>query len=245
MLEVLAWIAAISLFTVAGAYYARRFESPDALIALYVAFVILSQIMATKIAVFDVGFAQLFAPAAVLVYSVTYLFTDIVNERFGRRAVHRMIFICFVAQVAQVFFLWLATVVAPAPFWGGQQAWDAIIGFVPRIIVASWIAFLVSENFDAVVYSWFRKLTRGRHLWARNVFSSLPALALDTLLFISIAFWGVAPLETLVAGQLGVKWLVGLVNVPFMYLNKWIMRAPDLLDEGKKSDKAKRPLRRR
>jgi len=233
MIEVLAWIVAISLFTVAGAYYARRFESPDALIAIYVAFVILSQIMAVKLAVFDLGIAQLVAPAAVLVYSVTYLFTDIVNERFGRRAVHRMIFICFVAQVAQVFFLWLATVVAPAPFWTGQQAWDTIIGFVPRIIVASWIAFLVSENFDAVVYSWFRKLTRGRHLWARNVFSSLPALSLDTLLFITIAFWGVAPLETLLVGQLGVKWLVGLVNVPFMYLNKWVMRAPDLLDEAK------------
>ena len=65
----------------------------------------------------------------------------------------------------------------------------------------------------------------------RNVFSSIPALTIDTLIFISIAFWGIAPLDALVPGQLGVKWLVGLVNVPFMYLNKWIMRAPDLLDE--------------
>ena len=231
MLEVLAWIIAISLFTVAGSYYAKRFNKPDALIALYVTFVLLAQVMASKIAVFDLGFTQLMAPSAVLVYSVTYLMADIVNERFGRKAVHWMIFICFIAQVAQVFFLWLATIVTPAPFWEGQAAWEAIIGLVPRIVVASWIAFLISENFDAVVYAWFRKITRGRHLWMRNVFSSIPALTIDTLIFISIAFWGIAPLDALVPGQLGVKWLVGLVNVPFMYLNKWIMRAPDLLDE--------------
>ncbi len=231
MFEVIAWIVAISLFTAAGSYYARRFNKPDALIALYVTFILLSQIMASKIAVFDLGFAQLIAPSAVLVYSVTYLMTDIVNERFGRKAVHWMILICFVTQVAMVFFLWLATIVAPAPFWDGQAAWESIIGFVPRIVIASWIAFLVSENFDAVLYSWFRKITKGRHLWMRNVFSSIPALAIDTIIFITIAFWGVAPLGTLIPGQLGVKWLVGLVNVPFMYLNKWIMRAPDLLDE--------------
>jgi len=244
MFEVLAWIAAITLFTVAGSYYARRFARPDALIALYVTFILLSQIMASKIAVFDLGFAQLVAPSAVLVYSVTYLMTDIVNERFGRKAVHWMIFICFVTQVAMVFFLWLATIVTPAPFWGGQEAWESIIGMVPRIVVASWIAFLVSENFDAIIYAWFRKITKGRHLWMRNAFSSLPALTLDTFLFISIAFWGLAPLDELIPGQMGVKWLVGLVNIPFMYLNKWIMRAPDLLDEEKGKNK-KFPLKRR
>ena len=137
MFEVLAWIIAISLFTIAGSYYARRFGKPDALIALYVAFILLSQVMASKIAVFDLGFAQFVAPSAVLVYSVTYLMTDIVNERFGRKAVHWMILISFIAQVAQVFFFWLATIVTPAPFWEGQAAWDAIIGMVPRIVIAS------------------------------------------------------------------------------------------------------------
>lgn len=231
MLEVLAWIIAISMFTVAGSYYARRYNKPDALIALYVTFILLAQIMASKIAVFDLGFTQLIAPSAVLVYSVTYLMADIVNERFGRKAVHWMIFISFIAQVAQVFFLWLATIATPAPFWDGQVAWDAIIGIVPRIVVASWIAFLISENLDAVIYSWFRKITKGRHLWMRNILSSIPALTIDTIIFITIAFWGIAPLETLIFGQLALKWLVGLVNVPFMYLNKWIMKAPDLLDE--------------
>jgi len=209
--------------TLFGAWYARRFDKPDALIGLYVVFVALSQIVAAKIAEYDLGFITVTAPAAVLIYSVTYLFTDIVNERFGRREVHKMILIAFVTQLALVFFLWLGTELPPAPFWTDQEAWDSIIGLVPRITVASWVAFLVSENLDAWVFDWFRRVTGGRYLWMRNVFSSVPALSVDTLLFISIAFWGLMPMGDLIVGQLYTKWLVGLVNIPFMYLNRWLM----------------------
>ncbi len=57
----------------------------------------------------------------------------------------------------------------------------------------------------------------------RNAFSSVPALTIDTLLFITIAFVGVMPLGVLITGQLFTKWLVGLVNIPFMYLNRWLI----------------------
>ncbi|HJX70156.1 MAG TPA: queuosine precursor transporter [Dehalococcoidia bacterium] len=223
MLEIILWIIGITSFTFCGAWYARRFEKPDALIALYVVFVALSQIIATKVAKFDLGLAIVTAPAAVLVYSVTYLFTDIVNEKFGRREVHKMILIAFVTQVAMVFFLWIGTRLPPAPFWENQQACEDILGLVPRITLASWIAFLVSENFDAWVFDVFKRITKGRHLWMRNAFSSVPALTVDTFLFISIAFLGVMPWAELIKGQLATKWLVGLVNIPFMYFNRWVM----------------------
>ena len=224
MLEVISWIIGITSFTLLGAWYARRFEKPDALIALYVVFVALSQIIAVKIARFDLGLVTVSAPAAVLVYSVTYLFTDIVNEKFGRTEVHKMIFIAFVTQVAMVFFLWLGTVLPAAPFWEEYQgAWKDILGLVPRITGASWLAFLVSENLDAWIFDVFRRITKGRHLWMRNVFSSVPALTVDTFLFISVAFFGIMPLAELIKGQLATKWLVGLVNIPFMYLNRWVI----------------------
>src|SRR4030042_5558495 len=115
MVEIILWVLGITSFTLFGAWYARRFEKPDALIGLYVLFVAISQITAAKIAEYDLGFITVTAPAAALVYSVTYIFTDIVNERFGRGEVHRMILIAFVTQVAMVFFLWLATRLRPAP----------------------------------------------------------------------------------------------------------------------------------
>ena len=223
MLEVILWVLGITSFTLFGAWYARRFEKPDALIGLYVLFVAISQITAAKIAEYNLGFITVTAPAAVLVYSVTYLFTDIVNERFGRSEVHRMILIAFVTQVAMVFFLWLATRLSPAPFWEHQESWEAIISLVPRITLASWAAFLVSENLDAWIYDMFRKLTKGRHLWARNVFSSIPSLTIDTFIFITIAFVGTMPLWSLIEGQLFTKWLVCLVNIPFMYFNRWLL----------------------
>ena len=226
MASVLAWIIGITSFTFFGAWYARKYNKADALIALYVIFVALSQIIAAKIAKFDLGITTVTAPAAVLIYSVTYLFTDIVNEKFGRIEVHKMIFIAFVTQVAMVFFLWLATIITPAPFWGNQKAWETIMGLVPRITGASWVAFLASENFDAWVFDVFRRLTKGRYLWMRNAFSSLPALTLDTFLFISLAFYGVMPLWSLIEGQIATKYLVGLVNIPFMYFNRWVLYYP-------------------
>jgi uncharacterized integral membrane protein (TIGR00697 family) len=94
---------------------------------------------------------------------------------------------------------------------------------VPRIVLASWVAFLASENIDAGLYAWFKRLTGGRHLWMRNAFSSLPSMSIDSVLFITIAFYGIMPVVPLIIGQLVTKWLVGMIDVPFMYLNRWIM----------------------
>jgi uncharacterized integral membrane protein (TIGR00697 family) len=85
------------------------------------------------------------------------------------------------------------------------------------------VAFLISENLDAVVFSLFRKLTKGRFLWMRSALSSIPALTVDTFIFITIAFYGTMPLGSLFEGQLATKYLVGLISIPFLYFNRWII----------------------
>jgi queuosine precursor transporter len=214
----------ITAFTLAGAYYARKFDRPDGLIALYVLFAALSQIMAAKIAIYDLGPVKVVAPAAVLVFAVTFLITDIVNEKFGQAQVHAMILMTFVTQVALVVFLYIGGKLSPAPFWPNQSAWDLLLGVVPRITFASWVTFLVSENLDAWLYAFFRRLTKGKYLWARNVFSTIPALTVDTVIFITLAFAGTgAPLWELMKGQFATKYLVGVLCIPFMYINKAIL----------------------
>lgn len=223
MITILA-IIVITTFTLAGAFYARRFDRPDGLVGLYVLFAALSQIMASKIAMYDLGFFQVTAPAAVLVFAVTFLITDIVNEKFGRKQVHVMILLTFVTQVAMVVFLYIGGRLVSAPFWDGQPAWDRLLGVVPRITVASWITFLVSENLDAWLFAIFRHLTKGKHLWARNVFSTIPSLTVDTVLFITLAFAGTGlPIWVLMQGQFATKYLVGILNIPFMYLNRAVL----------------------
>jgi len=223
LLLLIIWITGITSFTLIGSWYAKKYKKPDLLIALYVTFILVAQILAVKISVFDLGFKEFYGPSGVLVFSITYLLTDIVNEKFGRKETHKMVTIAFVSQVAMIFFIWFGTILPPAPFWTLQDSWKQIFGLVPRITLASWVAFLISENFDAYMFYLFRKITKGKYLWMRNVFSSIPALLLDSFIFIPLAFYGVMPLLPLIIGQTAVKWLVGLINIPFMYLNKAIL----------------------
>ncbi len=219
----LLWIIIITSFSLFGSWYARKYNKTDALIGLYVSFVLISNIIAYKIVSFDLGFITLFATSATLVFSVTFLLTDIVNEKFGRKETQKMILIAFITQIAVALFILIAIQLPSAPFWTDQENFAKILGFAPRIMIASWIAFLISENLDTYIFSYFKKKTNGKHLWVRNVFSSIPSMLLDTLIFVTIAFYGIQPLTPLILGVVVIKWLVGVINIPFMYLNRWVM----------------------
>lgn len=218
------WIAIISLLALGGAWYVRRYERLDALLALYVTLVVAASIFASKTISFNLGFAEFFAPGAVLIFSVTFLLTDIVNERFGKVETYRMIILGFFAQLAFLVFSFLVLHATAAPFFADQAAFEAVFAAVPRIALAGLIAFLVSEFLDAHLFQWFRTLTGGKHLWMRNAFSSLPAMAVDSIVFVTLAFWGVMPIMPLIVGLTATKWLVGIVDIPFMYASRAIMR---------------------
>jgi queuosine precursor transporter len=224
ILMFLLWIGVITSVSLFGAWYARKYNRPDGIIGLYVTFVLISNLIAFKISEFNFGFTTLYATAASIIFPVTFLLTDVVNEKFGRKETQRMIFIAFIAQIATAIFILISIYMKPAPFWPNQEIFSTVFGFAPRIMIASWIAFLISENADAYIFSWFKKLTQGRHLWSRNVFSSIPAMALDTLIFVIIGFYGIQPLVPLIIGVLVIKWVVGIIDIPFMYLNRVIMR---------------------
>jgi hypothetical protein len=223
MIEIFLWIIGVTLFTILGSIYARKYNKPDALIGLYVSFIIFSNIVASKVAEFNLGFATFYAPAAVIIFSVTFLITDIVNEKFGRKETHKMILIAFFAQVAVSFFAWLILSLNSAPFWNNQESFEIILGQVPRLIIASWIAFLISENLDAYLFAWFKNKTKGKYLWMRNALSSIPSMAVDSIIFVTIAFYGTQPILQLIMGLIIVKWLVGIIEIPFMYRNRWII----------------------
>jgi uncharacterized integral membrane protein (TIGR00697 family) len=226
MTIIIIWLLTLIFASVVIPWYIRKYHRADLAIAFYILYLTLSQIIASKIATFNLGFTLFYAPAAVLIFPFTFQITDIVNEAFGRFEVHRMIFIGFVTQVVMTGFLWIATNLAPAPFWNFQESWYNIISLVPRITLASWIAFLVSENLDAFLYAKLKALTKGKHLWIRNVFSDIPSLGIDSIIFVTLAFYGVMPVLPLIWGQLVLKWLVGILDTPFMYLSRWVLLRP-------------------
>lgn len=211
------WAVLVSVFTLGGAYYAGKYNRSDALIALYVTLILIANVAAGKTVSFDLGFTTIFAPAAVVIFAVTFLLTDIVNEKFGRAETQRMILIALFSQLALVIFSYLILKTTPAPFFQNQTAFEAVLGSVPRIVIASLVAFFISENVDAYLFQWIKNKTGGKHLWMRNAFSSLPSMILDSAIFVSLAFYGTMPVLSLIVGQSIIKWLVGIIDIPFMY----------------------------
>jgi len=207
----------------------------DVAIALFVLFITMSQILASKIGDFTVFNYQITAPVAVLIFPFTFQITDMVNENFGQKATHRMIFIAFITQIFMAIFIWFSIEVPAAPFWGfdwasdpieAQQFWLNFFGSTIRITIASWISFIITENLDAILFAKLKKWTKGKNLWIRNVFSDIPTLALDSVLFISIAFGGEFPLDVILImiwGQLLTKWFFGVIDTPFMYLSRGVI----------------------
>ncbi len=225
LLVFIIWLVTVAFASVASAWYIREYGLSDLAIALYVIYLAMAQILAVKILTFNFGLFTVYAPAGVLIFPFTFQIIDIVNEAFGHRVTRRMIFIAFLSQVFMVLFILMATVAIPAPFWKQHQAWHDIMTMVPRIIAASWVAFLISQNIDAVLFAWLREITQGRHLWLRNVLSDVPSLALDSFIFVFLAFSGVAPVWPLIIGQIVTKCIIGFIDAPFIYLSYAILKA--------------------
>jgi queuosine precursor transporter len=228
----LVWIFVIFFSTAFISEYIRIKNREDVAIAFYVLFITMSQILAAKIGDFSIGELTITAPVAVLIFPFTFQITDIVNEFFGRKETHRMIFIAFISQIFMTIFIWFSIELQSAPFWGldwgstpeeAQQFWNNFFGSTIRITAASWISFLITENLDALIYSKVRKLTKGKNLWIRNTVSDVPMLAIDSLIFVTIAFYGVFDIWPVIIGQILTKWFFGVIDTPFMYLSRGIV----------------------
>jgi len=227
-LVIIVWVVAIFIATVFISQYIKIYQREDVAIAFYILFITMSQIIAAKIGDFSIGNFEITAPVAVLIFPFTFQITDMVNENFGQKKTHRMIFIAFVTQILMTMFIWFSIEIPGAAFWGNgadeaQDYWLEFFGSTIRITAASWIAFLITENLDAVIFARFKKFTEDKHLWFRNVFSDIPTLALDSIIFVSIAFGGLFPIWSLIWGQILTKWFFGVIDTPFMYLSRGIV----------------------
>ncbi len=220
---ILIWLLTIAFVSYASGWYIKIYGRSDLAIAFYIIYLAMAQILATKIVSFNFGFCQISAPAAVLIFPFTFQIIDIVNEAFGRKMVQRMILIAFITQVFMNLFLIIGLNLPPAPFWALNASWRSILEFIPRITIASWIAFFISQNFDAFIFDRLRRMTEERLLWLRNILSDILSLTLDSLIFITLAFYGREPVIPLIVGQIITKGIIGGIDFPFIYLSRWAM----------------------
>jgi queuosine precursor transporter len=193
------------------------------LVSLFVTLLLVANIVSVKL----IGVGSWVVPAGVIVYPLTFLLTDVIAELYGRRIASRVIWIGFAVSIVMVVFVYLARILPPAGFWDGQAAFDATLGMVPRIVLASMFAYLISQHHDVMAFYFWRRKTGARHLWLRNNASTMASQAIDTALFISIAFWGTMPVGiifNMMLTQYLIKLGIAVLDTPFCYLLVGLLR---------------------
>lgn len=150
-------------------------------------------ITANLIAVKLVNIFGLILPAAVIVFPISYIVGDILTEVYGYSRARQVIWLGFFCNLIVVVAVWIAGLLPSAVFWEGQSAYEQILGSTPRILLASFIAYLIGEFSNSFVLAKMKIATKGRWLWARTISSTLVGQGLDSLFFISVAFFGTIP----------------------------------------------------
>ena len=108
---------------------------------------------------------------------------------------------------------------APTPIWENQKEFSLILGSNLRIVIASMVAYLVSQHHDVWAFNFWKNKTNGKYLWVRNNMSTLVSQSIDIVLFIVIAFYGTgAPILTMIISQYIIKLVIALADTPLVYL---------------------------
>lgn len=183
--------------------------------AVFVTCLITSNIIAVKI----IALGSIVLPAAVFVFPLSYLLGDVLTEVYGYSTARKIIWLGFACNLAFVFFAWIGQVLPPASFWTGQSAYEAILGYTPRLLLASFTAYLVGEFVNSYVLARMKIMTKGRWLWTRTIGSTITGQALDTVIFITISFVGTAAFSgRLMLDQWVTKVGVETILTPLTYI---------------------------
>jgi uncharacterized integral membrane protein (TIGR00697 family) len=146
-------------------------------------------------------------PAGIIIFPISYILGDVLTEVYGLRRARQVILTGFACNTLFVAAVWLGGILPAAGLWDGQQAYERILGFTPRLLAASIAAYLIGEFANAYVLTWIKALTHGRWLWIRTIGSTLVGEGLDSFIFVGIAFAGILPTRTLLITAL-TQWLI-------------------------------------
>jgi len=194
----------------------HRFRYLDALIHVFVVVLMISNLVGPKI----VAIGPFRISGAQLLFPITYIFGDIFTEVYGYAASRRAIWTGFFASALLSVMGMIAVALPPAPDWTGQEAFATVFNFVPRMVVASLLAYWAGEFSNAFVMAKLKLLTKGRHLWVRTIGSTAVGQAVDTTVVMIIAFAGsLSPsliVTLIISGYLG-KVLYEAAATPITY----------------------------
>jgi len=197
--------------------------------ALFVTCLLTANIMAAKL----ISLGGVVLTAGIVVFPVSYIVGDVLTEVWGYAAARRVIWLGFACNALMVAAIWLGGEIPSAPFWKGGPAYAEILGQTPRILLASFVAYLFGEFANSYVLAKMKIMTRGRWLWTRTIGSTVVGQALDTAVFVALAFGGSVPagaLTGIMVGQWIAKVLYEAAATPLTYAAVAWLKASERTD---------------
>lgn len=160
--------------------------------------------------------------AGVLFFPVSFIFGDILTEVYGYAASRRVIWAGFAGLAFASLMAWMIVALPPAPYWHNQHEYEVAFGSTWRISLAGLIAFAVGEFVNSYVMAKMKVWSSGQHLWQRTIASTVFGEAVDTVMFVPLAFWdtGIIPndkIALIIMAQIISKILVEVALTPVTY----------------------------
>tara|TARA_B100000963_G_scaffold312620_1_gene290138 strand:- start:3858 stop:4523 length:666 start_codon:yes stop_codon:yes gene_type:complete len=165
----------------------------------------------------------------IIFYPVTFLVTDVVSEIFGKQKANKMVITGIYASIFCLVIITLANLV-PSTSWSpvNDSTFKLVFGNTILAVAASMIAYLCAQLIDIRIYHFWKKLTKGKHLWLRNNCSTIFSQLIDTFLIIFLLCFGGA-IEWNKFGQLFLhgftfKIIIAIIDTPLIYLAVFYLR---------------------
>lgn len=185
-------------------------------VAAFCALLLISNIGAVKL----IELGPLVFDGGAILFPLTYITGDVLTEIYGFTRARRAIFTAMTLQALAALTFWVVTQLPAAPGWDMQDAYASVVGFVPRIVIASLCAFLIGETLNSYALVRIKARTHERLLWVRLIGSTVVGEFADTLVFCTIAFFGVitgAEFANYVITGYVYKTLLEVVLLPLTY----------------------------
>ncbi|OAJ74496.1 hypothetical protein AYJ08_08555 [Brevibacillus sp. SKDU10] len=173
-----------------------------------------------------VKIVELFGFAMTLgntMYATIYLCSDLLNEKYGQEQAKKAVWFGFFTLITTTIIMKMALTFVPHPDeLAKQDALAMIFGFMPRLVVASLTSYFISQFLDVRIYTFLKKVCpKPNQLWIRNNGSTLISQLVDTVLFCTIAFLGVLPMDTwfdILLTTYLIKFVVSAASTPILYI---------------------------
>jgi uncharacterized integral membrane protein (TIGR00697 family) len=163
----------------------------DLILAYFAAVLLISNLSATKLIEFSGGPWSIITDGGAILFPLAYIFGDVLTEVYGYKYARRAIWTGFGVMLLAVVTFTIVRYLPPAAEYEHQEAFEAVLGFLPRIVTASLAAYLVGEFLNAYILAKLKVKTAGKKLWLRLIGSTFIGQIADTAIFAIVAFSGI------------------------------------------------------